>query len=117
VPLKSPNRYSRPICAAERVLQQVAEVALAERACEAMGDAEGAAELRYPQRRRQADQREVGLRRIDGAIARRCRRLVGLLRVGLLRSGESGSSGEQRRRGERCENVSCRQSGHVGLSC
>ena len=112
VPLMMPKRYSSPICAPpsrpKRVRQQIAEVALAERPREAVRHAERAREPRHPQRRRQRDQREVGLRRIDGAIARRLSarpagwrwRRIGLLRRGDARRGRERASGSERRGSE-----------------
>ena len=50
---------------AEEVLDQIHEVALAERPREAVGDAEAALVPGQPQRRRQADQGEVGLGEVD----------------------------------------------------
>ena len=65
----SPKRYLEPdlraAVEAEEVLDQIAEVALAERPREAVGDAERALVPGQPQGRRQADQGEVGLGQVD----------------------------------------------------
>jgi hypothetical protein len=63
--------YLRATVRAETVREQVAEVPLAEGACEAMRDAECARILRHAQRRRKADEGKVRLARVDGTIARR----------------------------------------------
>ena len=73
VPLMMPKRYSSPICAPPSVPNPSAsrspKLPCAERAREAVGHAERAGELRHAQCGRKADEREVGLARIDRAIA------------------------------------------------
>ena len=58
----------------EAVRQQIAEITLAERPRETMGDPERAAEPRHPQSGWQRNQGEVRLRRIDRAVVGRGRR-------------------------------------------
>ena len=52
----------------EQVADQVAEIAVAERAAKAMRDAKRALVARHAQRRGQRREREVGLREVDVAI-------------------------------------------------
>ena len=53
---------------AEQIPCQIAEIAVAERPRKAMRHAECALELRQAQRRRQRDQREIGLSEVDVQI-------------------------------------------------
>ena len=58
----------RPSIDAEAVRDEVAEITLAERPREAMGDPEREPVFGHPQRGRQADEREIGLEDIDRLV-------------------------------------------------
>jgi hypothetical protein len=84
----------RAVVDAEAIGQQVAEITLTQRTREAMGHPERAPEPWYPQRGRQRDEREVGLRGVDRTVGVP---LVG--RRGGLRACGSRIGGRLRERG------------------
>ena len=84
----------RAVVDAESIGQQVAEITLAQRTREAVGHPERASEPRDPQRGRQRDEREVGLRGIYRTVGVA---LVG--RRGGLRASGGRIGGRLRERG------------------